>query len=187
MAITDVVNPQRQTFYVGDITFRRPTSENLLRKFASASNYIMDRIFYSEKTTFKGYFKASAPDDFSALSDIIYIPNRCNIYTYTMSVMAVRNTGNISVNYRIYDATNTVVGDLFSTAPIINQAGLIRATVGKKVETATDIIIGAGTGYNTGTLAFTELQEGWTLVPRITSSTDRAITLVSTLFLKPLE
>jgi len=187
MAITDEVTPQRQTFFVGDITFKRPTSENLMRKFASASNFIMDRIFYSERVTFKGYFNNSTVTAFDNNIDIIYIPNRCEVYQYTMAVMATRSAGSNSMNFQVYDENGDSLGTLFGTAPVINQASVLRGLVGKNVETDTDIVQRTTTGFNVGALSFTELQAGWTLVPGILSNSNRALTMVVELFLKPLE
>jgi hypothetical protein len=143
----------------------------------------MDRIYYNERIVYHGYFSNST---FDSLATQIFIPTRCEIAYWTMTVMSTRSAGNNSMNFTVYDENGTSLGDLFSTAPIINQASISRALVGKDKD-GNNINQNTTSGFTNGTLALTELQANYTLVPKITANSTRAFGMVFNLGLRPLE
>jgi hypothetical protein len=90
------------------------------------------------------------------------------------------------MNFTVYDENGTSLGDLFSTAPVINQASISRALVGKDKD-GNNINQNTTSGFTNGTLALTELQANYTLVPKITANSTRAFGMVFNLGLRPLE
>lgn len=177
------VTSERVTMYVEDVAYKKSISEAIMTKFAKAINFIMDRIYYNERIVYHGYFSNST---FDSLATQIFIPTRCEIAYWTMSVMSTRSAGNNSMNFTVYDENGTSLGDLFSTAPVINQASISRALVGKDKD-GNNINQNTTSGFTNGTLALTELQANYTLVPKITANSTRAFGMVFNLGLRPLE
>jgi len=180
---SDIVAAAKQIFRVGDVSYRRSNSEALMFKLASALNFVSDRVLYNERTSFGGYFRPTSIDQFS---EKIYIQRRSLISLYTMSVGHTDNAGSNSMNFAVYDANGAFLQNLFSTAPIINQTSLDQPLLGRDIDNAT-VIQQVTTNTTYGTLALTELQEGYTLVPFIVSNASDSIGLFFNLFLKPQE
>jgi len=183
MADTDIIPPSRNTFYRGDAAYRRSISESLLNKVGASINFINDRIVYNERVSFGGYFRPTEIDEYS---DKIYIQRTSKIGSYVMSVGQVGGGGNNSMNFTVYNELGQNVGNLFSTAPVINQSGITQPSIGRDIDTSTTIQqVTSNTTY--GTLAFTELPTGYSLVPFIVSNSTNSIGLFFNLFLKPQE
>ena len=164
---TDEILPARKTFFVGDVAYKRATSEALMFKVGSAVNFIMDRIIYTERVSFGGYFRSTSIDEFS---EKIYIHKRTQISHYTMSVGNTVSAGDNSMNFAVYGAAGAFISNLFSVAPIINESSKNQMLVGRDVDATTNIQQITTAGFNFGTLAITELQAGYTLVPFVVSN-----------------
>lgn len=183
MANTDIVTPAKETFYVGDISYKRANSEALMRKVGAAINYINDRFYHVRDFQMHGFFFANTYNNYLQK---FHIPYKVEVRAWTMSVGHTVNTGSNSINFRVYDDTGAFISNLFGTAPVINQSGVTRATVGKDVD-GVDIIQNTASGYNVGSLSITELEKNYSLVPFIVSNAVGSFTISVSLTMAPLE
>jgi hypothetical protein len=119
MADSDLIVGQRQNFYVGDVNYRSGLSEALARKFASSNNFINSRIVDIYPTVWGGYFRAQSTNGFN--EPAIYIIEDTEIAWYTLAIGQTGSAGNNSCNFKVIDAAGAILGDFFSTAPIINR------------------------------------------------------------------
>lgn len=183
MADSDEIVGQRQTFYVGDVNYKTALSEALMRKFASSNNFINGRIVDIYPTHFGGYFRAQSTNGFN--EPTIYILKNTTVSWYTLSIGQTGSAGNNSCNFKVIDTSGSIAGDLFSTAPIINQAGLSSPTIGRNFKDNTTIQQVTTTGFNLGVLnpAFATLTEGYSLRPYIVGNSTNSLGMTLTLAL----
>jgi hypothetical protein len=185
--MTTPVTPSRQTIYEDDVKYKRSWSEALGFKFGAAINFINDRLIYSERVDFGGYFRPTSIDQYE---HEIYLLRPTKIAAYTMSV-AVTANGNHRINYTVIDNTGTSVGSLFSTPPNINGGGFSNVLVGKNIQTSTDLNRNTGSvTFDNGTIdpAYDDvaIPAGYSLRPIIEGS-GNALLLSSTLFMEVQE
>lgn len=172
----------RNTIYQEDVAYKRALSEAILSKIGATINFIIDRIIFKERIEFKGYFSASSFDEDMTS---IFVPTKCEVVAWAMTVNLIRTTGNNSANIQVYDETGALVGNLFSTAPIINNSATTHAVIGKTIDGTT--VAKNNSGYTLGVFNFTTLEKGWTLRPFIVSNSTRAFGLILDLTLAPQE
>lgn len=179
MAASDVVTPVPQTFYEGDVAYKRAVSESLLRKFASASNYIIDRIFINEQFAINGFFNANSYDN--GVSGIRYVEKTSKIAQYYLSIRSTGSAGTSSFNVEMINSAGASIGNLFTTAISISGSNGTNVLAGKKdiLTVATNFDINKGIhSINYGTLAVTEIPAGTMLVPFIVNNGTNAINLM---------
>lgn len=169
MAATDTVVPAKQTFFVGDISYRRAVSEGILSKFASAINYIMNRIYIQEKIICSGFFNSNTFDD--GYGGIIRVRRDSEINEYYMYVDDSGTSGNNQFNVAVYNSAGSFLGNLFvdNSLSISANSGS-NAMVGREDINTTPSNIDFNTAGHTvsfGTLNFTQLDAGYVLVPFI--------------------
>ena len=193
MADSDPVVSQRQIFYVGDINYRSALSEALLRKFASANNYVVDRVFFDIKFNFSGFFNANSYDN--GYGGIEVIEKDCIISRYIMSTHKTGSSGINSVNVAVYDNTGAFVTNVFgagASALSVSGSDGTNVVVGKSsldTITPSEITINtAGHTFESGVVQVTDLTllQGYMLVPFVVSNGSGAINSNLSLRLKEL-
>jgi hypothetical protein len=184
MADSDPVVSQRQTFFVGDINYRSALSESLMRKFASSNNFINGRIVDIYPTHFGGYFRAQSTNGYQ--EPMIYILKNATISWYTLSIGRTNSAGDNRCNFKVIGLDGSILGDLFSTPPKINQTGLDNSVIGKDVDGASNIQQVTTAGFDYGTLnpAFISLTEGYQLRPYIVGNASNSLGMTLTLAMK---
>jgi hypothetical protein len=183
MANQDLVPASREYFRIGDISYKRSNTEALLRKVGAAINYINDRFYHVRDFSMYGFFFANS---FNNYLQKYHIPYKCEVIAWTMTVGHTVNTGNNSINFKVYDDTGAFIGNLFGTAPIVNQNAVTQATVGKDVD-AVDIIQNTASGYNVGSLSISTLEKNYSMVPFIVSNAVGSFNISVSLSMAPLE
>lgn len=185
MAADTPISPARVTLYNKDTAGNRSNSSAIMTKFGSGMNYIMDRIFYTERFTFGGYFRANYIEGGEGL---MYVKNDTKIDTYICHISNTGTSGTNEINFNIYDNTGSFVGTLFGTgAQAFRITGVNRTNVaiGRKVADAVNITENiTGVTYQVGTLNFTTLLAGWKLIPDIITNGTDALNLKFNFILK---
>jgi hypothetical protein len=188
MAATDIVTPTKQTFYVGDISYLRAVSESLLRKFASASNYLNERIYVQDKIVYGGFFNANSYDN--GAGGVIRVRRDSEINEYYMYIRSTGSSSASAINFDVYDSTGVFVNSLFDlqTLTISGNNG-VNVMVGKQDVNLTPSNIALNTSGHTvdyGTLNLTTLLAGYTLVPQIEANGLNAFNMTFNLKLQEL-
>jgi len=184
IADSDLVTAQRQNFFVGDINYKSGLSEALLRKIGSSINFINGKVLNIYPTHFSGYFRAQSTNGYQ--EPMIYILKNSTISWYTLSIGRTNATGDNRCNFKVIGLNGTILGDLFSTPPSINEAGLDNSVVGRDVDGSASIQQVTTTGFNLGILnpAFTNLVEGYQLRPYIVGNATDSLGMTLTLAIK---
>ncbi|MFT5519635.1 MAG: hypothetical protein ACI9IA_000218 [Enterobacterales bacterium] len=170
MASTDIVAPARQTFYVGDVAYRRALSESLLLKVASASNYIVDRVFYTKDFTYNGYFDAGGSSE--GVGGVMHVLRDCTIDSYVMSFYFTGTSGTTSMNFNVYDSDGVFVSLLFTTGVTCNATSDNYVSVGYNVgeSEAIEVLSGTSAVVDNNYNAFITLLKGYTIIPVLANS-----------------
>lgn len=145
--------------------FRSPDSENLKTRMGASINYALRR--NSQKLVMDGtgiHVDGRRGDEWQPHH---LIRRKSVINTYCLTNGVNGSAGAITINAKIYDENDIELGNLFSTAPSIDSAiDSAGATgpyiVGRYVEAGQDIRT-PNPSKVVGSLAFTELQEGYSL------------------------
>ena len=185
MAATDIVTPSRETFLVGDVSYKRAVSESLLTKFAAASNFIMDKIYVQEQFAMNGFFNANNYDN--GVSGIRYVENSVNIDQYYLSIRSTGASGTNAFNIAMYNNLGVSVGNLFSSPVSLSGSNGTNVLIGRKDIQGTPTIfdINKGVhGVDYGTLSITTIPAGYMLVPFIVSNAQNAFNLFFSMKLK---
>jgi len=160
------ITPQRNTVFVEEVDAKSAISETTFRRIGGSINFIINKIFDRLFFEWSGFYKVTSVSD--GMNGYRYIYRQSDISWYVLSNNIAGSSGNSEVNFDVYDETNTLLGDLFSIAPSISSAAGSRAVVGRDVDNSSDIESGANKVV--GTLNYTTLNSGWSLVPKITSA-----------------
>ena len=185
MADTDLVTPARSDFYVGDINYKTALSEALLRKVGASINFINNRIIDRYSINFGGFYRVQsiAQNTFPS----IYIKTASNISYYTVKIDNSGSVGDNRINFKVINELGAELGDLFSTPPKINGAGLVNAMVGYDVKNSTEIRKVITTTYDNGIIDPTYsggMPTGYELKPYLVSSSANALNLTINLGLE---
>lgn len=181
------VTPQRSIIYEEDVRYKKSVSEALLNKLAQTSNFTLERMYYTERVDYHGYFTEDSA--FHDNHSLIYIPKLTEVCHYSMTVSITRNAGDNSMNFTVYDEDGVSIGNLFSTAPVIDQASRSRATVGRDQDGAA-FHLNTTAGFTSGTInpTFSDgIPEKSFLKPYIVNHASRSFGLTFCLGLRPLE
>lgn len=136
-------------------------SSDLFQRLAGSVNYQLGRIYNILSFSYDGYYKVTSISD--GYNGKRYIKNQVDISYYVLTNHIDGSSGTSSINFEVYDETNTLLGNLFSTPPSIDSGTGNGAVIGRDVTNSTDIE--AGTGKVVGTLNYTTLNARWSLVP----------------------
>lgn len=160
------INPSPNKIFVEETDVKSAISEATMQRIGASINYIIDRIYNTYNFSWNNFYRVTDTSD--GLDGYKYFYKAVNIQRYILTNHVAGTSGTSAVNFEVYDETNTLLGDLFSTPPSIDSAAGNRAIVGRDVQASTDIL--AGSNKVVGTLNYTTLNAGWSLVPKITSA-----------------
>ncbi len=177
MADTDLVNPERQDWFVGDINYRTALSEALMRKVGSSINFINDRIIDRYAINFGGYYRVQSISQNSFPS--IFIKTTNVVSYYTMKIDHSGSAGDNRINFKVINNLGVELGDFFTTPPRINGTSLTNAMVGYDVKNSNEIRIFITSNYDNGVInpAYTTLLAGYELKPYLVSGSTNALNL----------
>jgi hypothetical protein len=156
------ITPAANEIFTEEADFRSPDSENFKTRLGGSINYMLQRNAQVLTLNGEGWHNLTQLSD---LQPIHKIRRDCNINTYSLSNLVNGSGGtDIRINAKVYDESNTLLGDLFSVAPSINSAidtagASAGYNVGRYVEDSQDW--DAGTNKVVGTLNYTSLNEGY--------------------------
>lgn len=171
MADTDQVVASREIFLEGDVAYTRAVSEALLKKFAAASNYIMDRIYIQEQFAFNGYFTPNTYDD--GVSGIRYVERISDVSSCYLSIRDTGSSGTNAFNIALFNSTGSSIGNLFSTPISISGSNGTNLVAGRQDIQDTNTTFAVNQGVHTinfGTLAITQIPADTMMVPFIVSN-----------------
>ena len=160
------VTPQRNTVYVEEVDAKSAISEATFRRIGGSINFIINKIY--DRLYFEWAQVPRVTTYSTGMQGLRYIYKQANIAWYVMSVYTAGTSGTNTINFDVYDETNTLLGDLFSTPPSISFGTGNRAVVGRDVDNSSDIQ--AGANKVVGILNYTTLQAGWSIAPKITTA-----------------
>jgi len=148
-----------------EVQYKAAVSEATFTRIGASINYIITRIY--DRIAFK--FSGRLNDDASyyGMDGIRYFYRAVEIDHYYLNIDQAGSGGTVSFNAEVYDETNTLLGNLFSTAPSIASSAGNRALIGRDVANSTDI--NAGAGKVVGTINYTTLPAGYSLKPFLPS------------------
>lgn len=156
----------RNIIQIEETKYKASVSEATMQRIGASINFIVDKIYD------RMYFEWGQVPRVTTYSDglqgIRYIFQTVEVSRYILTTYTAGTSGNNAVNFSVYDETNTLLGDLFSTPPSIGSGAGNRAIVGKDVENSQDIL--AGASKVVGILNYTQLDAGWYIIPKITSA-----------------
>jgi hypothetical protein len=160
----------RNIIQVEEVQYKASVSEATFTRIGASINFIIDRIYDHIYFEWSGFYRTHS--NIEGMGGMRYIEKDLDISSYVLSNHIGGSSGTSSVNFRVYDETNTLLGDLFSTEPSIASSVGNRGVIGRDVENATDI--NAGAGKVVGSLNYTQLDAGWRIVPVLTANQEGA-------------
>lgn len=146
--------------------YKSSVSESTFTRMGASINYIINRIIKAENFEWSGFYRVHTYSD--GLGGKRFFIRASDISYYYLSNVTGGTSGVTEVNFDVYDDTNQLLGDLFSAPPSIASSVGNGGVVGYNVETSSDI--NAGAGKAVGTLNYTTLGAGWSIVPKLTDS-----------------
>lgn len=174
------ITPARNTVYVEEVDSKSAISEVTARRIGASINFIINKIYDRLFFEWSGYYKVTSVS--TGMNGLRYIYKQSDISWYVLSNITAGSAGSSAFNFDVYDENNILLGDLFSVAPSIASGAGNRAIVGRDVENSIDIL--SGPNKVVGTLNYTILQSGWSIVPKITSAQTNGKDLFFELVLK---
>lgn len=160
------VPSSRNIIQVEEVQYKSSVSEATFTRMGASVNFIMTKIFDRHVFTWDGYYRVTNFTD--GQNGLRYFKKDTVISYYVLTNHLGGTSGTSAVNFEVYDETNTLLGDLFSVEPSIDSSVGDRGVIGRDVENSADI--NAGAGKIVGTLNYTQLDAGWSLLPKITGA-----------------
>lgn len=163
--MTDIAS-SRNVIQQEEVQYKSSVSEATFTRMGASINFIMDKIYTDINFEWSGFYRVHPYS--TGLGGLRYIKKDVTISSYLLTNHIGGTSGISAPNFEVYDETNTLLGDLFSTPPSIASSVGDRGIIGRDVQNATDI--NAGAGKIVGTLNYTVLDAGWSLLPKLSSA-----------------
>jgi hypothetical protein len=160
------ITPTPNKIFVEETDVKSAISEATMQRIGGSINYIIDRVYDKQNFTWNNFYRVT--DISSGLNGYRYFYKATDIQRYILTNHIAGSSGTTAINFEVYDETNTLLGDLFSVPPSIDSAAGDRAVIGRDEQNSTDIE--AGANKVVGTLNYTSLDAGWSIVPKITNA-----------------
>lgn len=164
-----------------EVSYKSSVSESVLTRIAASINYIISRIPTVLNYDYSGYYKATSIID--GQNGLRYFEKEVKISRYILTNDIAGSSGTSSINFEVYNASNVLVGNLFSVEPSIDSAAGDRAVVGRNITDSNDITNGVGNRV-VGTLNLTVLPAGYSIRAVLSSAQTDARNLNFTLELQ---
>jgi hypothetical protein len=160
------ITPTRNTVYVEEVDAKSAISEVTARRIGASINFIINKIY--DRLFFEWSQVPRVTTYGTGINGLRYIYKQSDISWYVLSVVNAGSSGSNEVNFDVYDENNILLGNLFSVAPSIASGAGNRAVIGRDVENSLDIL--SGPNKVSGTLNYTTLGAGWSIVPKLTNA-----------------
>lgn len=159
------ITPSPNTIQQEEVAYKAAVSEATFTRMGASINYIITRIFRSVGFEFGGRLNSNSV--YYGMAGNRYFYRSVEIDHYYLSMEDAGSAGTTAFNAEVYDETNTLLGNLFSTPPSIDSSTGNNSVVGRDVKNGTDIE--AGVGKTVGTINYTSIPAGYTLKPFLSS------------------
>jgi hypothetical protein len=156
----------RNLIQVEEVKYKASVSEATFQRMGASINFIINRIY--DRLFFEWSQVPRVTTYGTGINGLRYIYRESTISWYVMSIVTAGSSGSNALNFDVYNESNVLLGDLFSTPPSIASGAGNRAVVGRDVDNSTDIL--SGPNKTVGVLNYTTLNAGWSIVPKLTSA-----------------
>jgi hypothetical protein len=190
MADTDIVNPNREILYIGDVAYKRANSEAIMSRFAATNNFISKyQVDYVSFFLNGSYSVTSGSFGFDGAYTAF---TKSQIVGIQMWNAEAGSSGTTELDIRKLNTAGVDQGSIFSTTPKINSSASNAARVFRNYESGNDFNVTGGTlpvlNFNDnidGVPAYV-LQEGETIYLNVISTMISAKNCALTLNIRPI-